>query len=147
MKPLPLQLIPSQVPLTKTYNFSNNYVLVHIPFAEKVPRVLIMKNFGKCLKTLLNGCFSNQHSKEFLCSFSLKNGITHKKVCLWWRVVVSCISHASGKVLPGVVTFYREIFYNSRFFKHIETAPSEITKKQQVIFNTVAGCRTPLYIL
>ena len=25
-------------------------------------------------------------------------------------------------------------------------APSEITKKQPVIFNTVAGCRTPLYI-
>ena len=79
MKPLPLQLIPSQVPLTKIYNFSNNYGLIHIPFAEKVPQGLPVKN----LKTLLKGCFSNQHSKEFLCRFSLKNGITHKKVCLW----------------------------------------------------------------
>ena len=70
-----------------------------------------MKNFRKCWKTLLNGRFSNQHSKEFLCSFLLKNGITHRKVCLWWCVVVSCISHASGKVLLGVVKFYREIFY------------------------------------
>ena len=72
---------------------------------------------------------------------------TPKKVCLWWRVVVSCISHASGKFLPAVVKFYREIFYKIRFFKHIEMAPSEITKKQPVNFNTVAGCRTPLYIL
>ena len=40
-------------------------------------------------------------------------------------------SHASGKVLAGVVKFYREIFYKSRFFKHIKTAASEITKKQQ----------------
>ena len=87
----------------------------------------------------MSGCFPNQHSKEFLCSFLLKNGITHQKICLWWCVVVSCISHASGKVLPGVVKFYREIFCKSRFFKHIETASSEITKKQPVIFNTIAG--------
>ena len=46
-----------------------------------------------------------------------------------------------------VVKFYVEIFYKSRFFKHIETALSEITKKQPVIFNMVVGCSTPLYIL
>ena len=56
-------------------------------------------------------------------------------------------SHASGKVVAGLVKFYREIFYKRRFFKHIETAASEITKKQPVIFNTVAGRRTPLHIL
>ena len=72
-----------------------------------------MKNFRECLETLLNGCFSNQHSEEFLCSFSLKSGIT--KNCLWWRVVVSCISHDSGKVLPREVKFYQEIFYECRF--------------------------------
>ena len=33
------------------------------------------------------------------------------------RAIVSCISHAvaSGKVLPKVVEFYREIFYKNRF--------------------------------
>ena len=35
MKLLPLKLIPSQVPLTKISNFSNNYVLVHITFSWK----------------------------------------------------------------------------------------------------------------
>ena len=30
MKPLPLKLIPEQVPLIKISNFSNNYILVHI---------------------------------------------------------------------------------------------------------------------
>ena len=72
-----------------------------------------MRNFRKCVKTLLNACFSNQHSEEFLCRFLLKSGIT--KNCLWWRVVVSCISHANGKVLPRVVKFYREIFYECHF--------------------------------
>ena len=99
-----------------------------------------MKNFRKCLKILLNDCFSNQHSKELLCSFLWKNKITHKKVCLWWCIVVSRISHASCKDLPRVVKFYQEIFYKSCFFKHTDTASSEITKKQLVILNTVAGC-------
>ena len=40
---------------------------------------------------------------------------SQKMVCFWWRVVVSCINHASGKVLPRVVKFYQEIFYKSRF--------------------------------
>ena len=34
---------------------------------------------------------------------------------MWWRVVVSCISHASAKVLPRAVTFCREIFCKSCF--------------------------------
>ena len=123
MKPLTLKLIPSQVPLTKVFNFSNNYVLVHITFCWKSSTRIDREKFQKM--------FSNQQNKEFLCSFLLKNGITHKKVCLWWRVVESCISHASGKVLPGLVKFSREIFYKSRFFKHIETAPSEITRNNQ----------------
>ena len=29
------------------------------------------------------------------------------------------------------------------FFQHIEMTPSEITEKQPVISNTLAGCRTP----
>ena len=33
------------------------------------------------------------------------------------------------------------------FFKHIETPASEISKKQPVIFETVAGCGTLMYIL
>ena len=70
----------------------------------------------------------------------MKNGITKKIVCLWWRVVVSCISHASGKVLP-------RIFLKKLFFKHIKMAASEISKKGPVIFNTIAGCKTPSYIL
>ena len=94
-----------------------------------------MRNFRKCVKTLLNACFSNQHSEEFLCRFLLKSGITKK--CLWWRVVVSCISHANGKVLP------RNFLWMS-FFKHIETTAYEITKKQPVIFNTVAVCVYPI---
>ena len=94
-----------------------------------------MKNFRKCLKTQLNGCFStHQHSKEFLCSFLLKSGIT--KNCFWWRVIVSCTVmlvvkfYESGKVLPSN-------FLEMSFFKHIETTASEITKKQSVIFNIV----------
>ena len=74
---------------------------------------LTVKNFRKCLKTLLNGCFLNQFSKEFVCGFFLKNGI--KKNCLWWCIVVSCINHASGKVLPRLVECYQEIFYASCF--------------------------------
>ena len=89
-----------------------------------------MKNFRKCLKTLLNGCFSKQHSKEFFRSFLLKNGITKTILFVVPRRCVA-YSHASGKVLAGVVKFYREIFYKSRFYKRIKTAASEITKKQQ----------------
>ena len=73
-----------------------------------------MKNFRKYWKTLLNGCFSNQHSKELLCSFLLKSK-SQKIVCLWWRIVASCISHTNGKVLPRVVKFYRYIFYKCCF--------------------------------
>ena len=144
MKPLPLKLIPLQVPLTKISNFSNNYVLVHIIFCWKSSTRIDREKFQKMFKkTLVNGCFSKQHSKEFLRSFLLKNGITKTNfVC-----GDASYSHASGKVVAGLVKFYREIFYKSRFFKHIETAASEITKKQPVIFNTVAGCRTPLHIL
>ena len=68
------------------------------------------------------------------------------KNSLWWCVLVSCISHVSGKVLTSVVRFYQKIF-NTMFFKQIKMAISEITKKQQVIFDTVAGCRTPSYVL
>ena len=50
---------------------------------------------------------------------------------------MSCISDASGKG-------YKEIF---QFCKQIETAASEITKKQPVTFNTFAGCRATSYIL
>ena len=129
MKPLPLKWIPLQVPLKKTYDFSNRYMIVYIfsgcfsyftfymlwddylkalSLIGKVPRGLTVKNFGKCLKTLLNGCFLNKCSKEFACGFSLKN-------CLWWRAVVLCISHASGKAIPRVVKCYQEIFCTSCF--------------------------------
>ena len=47
-------------------------------FCWKVPRGLIVKNSRKYLKALLIDYFSNHHSKEFLCSFLLKNGITKK---------------------------------------------------------------------
>ena len=47
----------------------------------KNSRGITVKNFRKCLKTLLNGCFSNQHSKEFLSNFLLKSGITKGIVC------------------------------------------------------------------
>ena len=50
--------------------------------------------------------------------------------CSWLRVIVSCINDASGKVLPRVLTFYREI-----------------NKKQPVIFNTIECRRTPSYFL
>ena len=49
-----------------------------LSFIGKAPRGLTVKNFRKCLKTLLNGCFLNQHSKEFVCGFFLKTGITKK---------------------------------------------------------------------
>ena len=69
-----------------------------------------MKNFGKCLKTLLNSCFSNQHSKEFSCSFFLKNKIKIRKF-VWGDVPLSFISHASGKVSPGAAVFGANIHY------------------------------------
>ena len=53
---------------------------------------------------------------------------------------MSCISHASGKVLSI-------IFLKKLFFKHIKMAASEISKKRPVTFNTIAGCKTPSYIL
>ena len=99
IKPLPWKWVPLQVPLTKISNFSNNYMIVYIfsccfsyftcymlwgdylktlSFIEKVLQGLTMKNFRTHLKKLLNGCFSNQHSKKILCSYFLKNGITKK---------------------------------------------------------------------
>ena len=42
----------------------------------------------------------------------MKSGIT--KNWLWW-CIVSCISHASGKILPRVVNFYQEILNKSDF--------------------------------
>ena len=68
-----------------------------LSFIEKVSRGLTVKKFRKCLKTLLNDCFSKHHRKEFLRSFLLKNGII--KNCLF-VVTRRCIvySHASGKV-------------------------------------------------
>ena len=95
-KPLPLKLIPLQVLLTKT---SAATILVHINIYWKSSTRIDREKFQKTLKTLLNGCFSNQHSKELLCSFLLKSK-SQKIVCLWWRIVASCISHTSGKVLP-----------------------------------------------
>ena len=73
----------------------------------------------------------------YVCLIEKRN---HKKNCLWWRVVVSCISHASGTVL-------KRIFLKKLFFKHIKMAASEFTKKRPFIFNTIAGCKTPSYIL
>ena len=75
--------------------------------------IIYWKSSMKKVKTLLNGCLSNQHRKEFLCSCLLKSGIT--KNCFWLCVVVSCMSHASGKVLPRLVKFYWQIFYKCRF--------------------------------
>ena len=99
---LPLKWIPLQVPLIKISDFSNNYMIVYIfsgwfsyfsfymlwgdylkalSFIEKVPQGLTIKNLRKCLKTiktLLNGCLSNQHSKKILCILLLKNGVTKK---------------------------------------------------------------------
>ena len=112
MKPLPLKLIPSQVPLTKISNFSNNYALVHITFCWKSSTRIDREKFRKMFKNTAERLFSNQHCKEFLCSFLLKNGITHKKVCLWWGVVVSCISHASGKVLAGFSFSFISVNHN-----------------------------------
>ena len=77
MKPLPLKRTPLQV-----------------------PRGLTKKKFRKCLKTLLNSCFSNQHRKKFLCSLFLKNGITKK---LWWHVVVLWIFKMTLKITPRVL--------------------------------------------
>ena len=96
-----------------------------------------MKNFRKYLKTLLNGFFSSQHSKEFSCSFLWKNRITHTHTHTQ-KSVCGDASLCRVSVML-VVKFYPEIFYKSRFFKHIETVLSEITKKQPVIFNTVVG--------
>ena len=79
MKSLLLKWIPLQAPLKKISNFSNNYMIVHIfsgcfsyftfymlrgnylkalSFIGKVPQGLPVKKFRKCLKKLLNGCFS-----------------------------------------------------------------------------------------
>ena len=57
-------------------------------------------------------------------------------------VTCHCVvhQHASGKVLPI-------IFLKKLFFKHIKMAASEISKKRPVTFNTIAGCKTPSYIL
>ena len=51
-----------------------------------------------------------------------------KIVCLCWCVML----------LP-------RIFLKKLFFKHINTAASE-TSKKAVIFNNIAGCKTRLYI-
>ena len=75
---------------------------------NKVLRGFTVKNFGKCLKIPLNGCFLNQHSKWFLCSFLLKNRITKK------QFVCGDASLCSAPVLL-VVKFYREIFYKICF--------------------------------
>ena len=99
MKPLPLKWIPSQVPLKKMPNFNNNlnystfFSWLLFIFSFLHAEVIIWKCYlllKKCLKDL--------------CSFLLKNGITRN--CLWWRIIVWCISHASGKVLLRVVEFY-----------------------------------------
>ena len=50
MKPLPLKLIPSQVPLTKISNFSSNYVLVHITFCWKSSMRIDHEKFQKMFK-------------------------------------------------------------------------------------------------
>ena len=50
MKLLPLKLIPSQVPLTKISNFSNNYVLVHITFSWKSSTRIDRRKFQKMLE-------------------------------------------------------------------------------------------------
>ena len=139
MKPLPLKWIPFQVPLIKSSNFSNNYMIVYISsgcfsyfifymlwgdylkalsFIEKVAQGLILKNFRKCfLKTLLNSCFSNKHSKNFYVVSYWKME-SERNVCLCWCIVMSCISHASGKVLPRVWKLYQQIFYESCFQTH-----------------------------
>ena len=75
MKLLPLKLIPVQGPLIKISNFSNNYILVHIIYWKSSMRI-DREKFQKLLKTLLNGSFSNQHSKQ-----------SQKIICLWWCVV------------------------------------------------------------
>ena len=51
MKPLPLELIPSQVPLTKISNFSNSYVLVHITFCWKSSTRIDHEKFQKMFKS------------------------------------------------------------------------------------------------
>ena len=40
---------------------------------------------------------------------------SQKIVCLWWCIIVLCISQTSAKVLPKVVKFYQEIFYKIWF--------------------------------
>ena len=101
MKPLLLKLIPLQVPRSSCKNFQFQqqlYSSTYYHLLKKVPPGLTVINFRKCSKALLNGCFSNHHRKELLCSFLLKSGITKNSlfvVC----VVLSCISHGSGKVL------------------------------------------------
>ena len=106
MKSLLLKWIPLQAPLKKISNFSNNYMIVHIfsgcfsyftfymlrgnylkalSFIGKVPQGLPVKKFRKCLKKLLNGCFS--------------------------LVLLCCVS----VMLVLVVKFYQEIFYKSCF--------------------------------
>ena len=100
MKPLLPKLIPLQVPRSSCKNFQFQQQLYSSTYhlLKKVPPGLMVINFRKCSKALLNGCFSNHCRKELLCSFLLKSGITENSlfvVC----VVLSCISHGSGKVL------------------------------------------------
>ena len=49
-----------------------------------------------------------------------------QKNCLWWYMIVSCISHSSGKVLPRT-------FLNKVFFRHIKMAASEIRNNQSFL--------------
>ena len=125
MKPLPLKWIPSQVPITKIFNFSNDYVLVHIIFCWKSSTRIDHEKFQKMLKHCWTVASQTSVAKNFyVVSYWKAESHTKKFVC-------GDASLCRVSVML-VVKFYREIFCKS-FFKHIETATSEITKKQPVI--------------
>ena len=130
MKPLPLKWIPSQIPIPKIFNFSNDYVLVHIIFCWKSSTRIDREKFQKMLKHCWTVASQTSVAKNFyVVSYWKAESHTKKFVCSdasLCRVSVTL-----------VVKFYREWFYREifckSFFKHIETATSEITKKHSVI--------------